>query len=118
MNLTVFASLLKETKVNIDLVSSGEECLNIICGKKYDIIFLDHMMPGLDGVETFEKMKQSEENLNKNVPVIVLTANAIVGARDELPRAWALQNYLSKPIKSKELEEMICRYLPAEKIQK
>lgn len=117
MNLTVFASLLKETKVNIDLVSSGEECLNIICGKKYDIIFLDHMMPGLDGVETFEKMKQSEENLNKNVPVIVLTANAIVGARDEY-LSMGFTNYLSKPIKSKELEEMICRYLPAEKILK
>ncbi len=115
VNRRVFMNLLKETEVQIDEVGSGEECLELILEKQYDIIFLDHMMPGLDGVETLHRMKELEGNLCEGVPVIALTANAIAGAK-EMYLEEGFDDYLSKPINPDKLEGMLLNYVSEEKI--
>ena len=117
MNLTVVKGLLKQTKVQIETADSGYECLNLVTKNHYDIIFLDHRMPGIDGIETLQRMKQLPNNLNQETPVISLTANAISGARKQYIDA-GFQDYLTKPIDSTKLEQMMIEYLPASKVQK
>ncbi|MCH5260158.1 MAG: response regulator [Lachnospiraceae bacterium] len=116
VNITVVKGLLKRLKVQFDSALSGQECLNKVKEKHYDIILLDHMMPEMDGIETLHNMQQMDEyNRDKSV-VIALTANAIVGAKEEyLKEGFA--DYLSKPIDSAQLEEMIRQYLPDELIE-
>jgi len=113
MNLKVATGLLKQTKIRIDTVSSGSECLELIKTNLYHVIFLDHMMPDMDGIETLQKMKQQEENLCKGVPVIILTANAIVGAREKYIEN-GFDDYLSKPIDAQKFEKILIKYLPKE----
>lgn len=115
MNLTVVKSLLKQTCVQIDTAESGLETLEKVKEKRYDIIFLDHRMPNMDGIETFEAMKTLEGNLNKETPVIALTANAVSGAKEEYV-SHGFTDYLSKPINGLELEKVLEYYLPKEKI--
>ena len=115
MNLTVMKGLLKMTKVRLDTAESGFECLNLVTQTKYDIIFLDHRMPGIDGIETLKRMKTLEGNLNVDTPTISLTANAVSGARKIYLDA-GFQDYLTKPIDSSKLEEMMIAYLPKEKV--
>jgi len=116
MNLTVVKGLLKQTKIQIDTADSGYECLGLVTKNKYDIIFLDHRMPGIDGIETLHRMQELHNNLNHETPVISLTANAISGARKQYIDA-GFQDYLTKPIDSQKLEDMIIEYLPPEKVQ-
>lgn len=116
MNLIVFKGLLKQTQITIDTVTSGSDCLEKIKRTPYDIIFLDHMMPEMDGIETLKYMKFNKEHVNQDTPVIMLTANAIIGAKDEYLKA-GFNNYISKPVKSSELEAMIKSYLPASKLE-
>ncbi|MDD6572165.1 MAG: ATP-binding protein [Thermoflexaceae bacterium] len=117
MNLKVAQSYLKQTKAKVDIAYSGEECLQMIGKEKYDIIFLDHMMPEMDGIETLKAMKQSKEHLNVDTPVIVLTANAVVGAKEKYLED-GFSNYLSKPIREDELMEMLRKYLPKELVER
>lgn len=77
MNLKVFCGLLKYTQLQIDTASNGSEALDMASHNKYHIIFLDHMMPGMDGIETFRALKQMESNPNSDTPVIMLTANFV-----------------------------------------
>lgn len=114
MNLRVVQGLLAATKVQIETGTSGVECLEKIRQKHYDLIFLDHMMPQMDGVETFEHI-QSEEHLCQGTPVIILTANAILGARETyLEKGFT--DYLSKPVAGDALETVLAMYLPREKV--
>ena len=113
MNLKVVEGLLKETKIQIDTAVSGRECLECVKKKQYNIIFLDHMMPEMDGIETLQNMKSLADNPNREVPVIMLTANAIVGAKEEYMEA-GFTDYLTKPIRETELLEMLLKYLPGE----
>ncbi|MDE6914404.1 MAG: response regulator [Lachnospiraceae bacterium] len=113
MNLKVICELLKSTKMQIDTAESGKECLRRITQEKYHIIFLDHMMPDMDGIETLKNMKWVAENKNTDTPVIMLTANAIIGAKDEYFNA-GFDDYLAKPVKENELEAVIQKYLPKE----
>ncbi len=117
VNLKVVQSLLKKTGIEIDTAISGEECIKKARATKYDVILLDHMMPGKDGVETLHEMKADPECKNTDTPVIVLTANAIHGAREEYLRQ-GFSDYLSKPIALKDLEAMLLKYLPEDKIGK
>lgn len=117
MNRKVFKSLLKQTEVGIEEAGGGMECLEKVCEKHYDIIFLDHMMPEIDGVETLQRMKQTEDYPCKNTPVIALTANAIQGAR-EMYLENGFDDFLSKPIQPEKLEKMIADYLPKELVVK
>ena len=113
MNLKVVKGLLKLYHVRPDLVSGGRDALGLVRQKRYDLIFLDHMMPGMDGIQTLKKMQ--EEDLVYDTPVICLTANAIAGVREEYLKQ-GFKDYLSKPIEVKELEAMLEKYLPREKI--
>ena len=115
MNLKVVEGLLKETKIQIDTAVSGRECLECVKRKQYDIVFLDHMMPEMDGIETLQNMKLLSDNPNREIPVIMLTANAIVGAKEEYMAA-GFTDYLTKPIQETQIFEMLLKYLPGELI--
>lgn len=117
MNLAVFVGLLKKTQIQIDTALSGKECLNLIKEKKYDIIFMDHMMPILNGIETLHKMQNSTKHLCTETPVISLTANAITGMRAYYINE-GFADYISKPITPDILENMILKYLPKNLIVK
>ncbi|MCR5813064.1 MAG: transporter substrate-binding domain-containing protein [Desulfovibrio sp.] len=116
VNLTVVKSLLKRTKLQIDTAMSGDECLKMSTQKKYDMIFMDHMMPTKDGIEAMQELKAMKDNPNARTPVICLTANAIAGMRDTYLAA-GFDDYLSKPIDPDRLEAIIVKYLPPEKMQ-
>ncbi len=116
MNRKVFINLLKKTKIQIDEASSGKECLELTAAKKYDIIFMDHMMPEMDGIETLEALRADPDNLCLSVPVIALTANAVTGAR-ELYLSKGFDGFLTKPIDSKKLEFMMVSHLDSRYIK-
>ncbi len=111
MNLDVFRALLKKTRVRVMTATSGKECLRQVQKQEFDIIFLDHMMPGMDGVETLKQLKALKDNLSKDTPVIALTANAVAGAKEEYI-AQGFADYLSKPVQGSTLEKMVRAYLP------
>lgn len=115
MNLLVFQNLLKQTEIKIDTASGGNEGLLLTQENKYDVIFLDHMMPDKDGIETLQELKAQPSNPNFTTPTICLTANAISGAKEKY-LAEGFDNYLTKPINPNKLEEMLLKYLPAEKV--
>ena len=115
MNLLVATSLLKATKVQVDTAISGMEALKKLAETQYDLIFLDQMMPSLDGIQTLKLAKEMKNNKSAEAPVIALTANAISGAR-EMFLSEGFNDYLSKPIDSAALEKMMMEYLPVEKL--
>ncbi|MGN0325349.1 MAG: ATP-binding protein [Lachnospiraceae bacterium] len=115
INRKVFSSLLKALKISTDTVDSGEKCLEVITEKHYDLIFLDHMMPGMDGIETLHRIKDTKNHYCTDTPVIALTANAVTGAK-EMYLAEGFDNFLSKPIITEKLEHMIKIMLPKELI--
>ena len=115
MNRKVFVNLLKKTKIQVMEASCGRECLELVERNHYDLIFLDHMMPEMDGIETLHRMAGMEKSLCKDTPMIMLTANAISGAREKY-LAEGFKDFLAKPIFPEQLEEMIQHYLP-EKIE-
>ena len=117
MNLTVFEGLLKKTRIQIDTAMSGRECLEMTRTKKYDIIFLDHRMPEMDGIETLEHLKSENDNPNKDTITVSLTANAVSGAREKYIAA-GFNEYLTKPIMADKLESLLINYLPPEKVNK
>ena len=114
VNLKVIVNLLKSTKMKVDTASSGRQCLEMVSQTAYDLIFMDHMMPEMDGIDTFAEMQKLQNSLNKNTPVIMLTANAITGVREQFLQA-GFTDYLSKPVSGESLENMILKYLPKEK---
>ncbi len=115
INLTVIRSLLKSTQLNVDTAESGRETLRKVAQEKYDVIFLDHRMPEMDGIETLQAMQTLEGNKNPDTPCIALTANAVSGAREEYLKAGFI-DYLTKPVESGKLEKMLIAYLPGEKV--
>ncbi len=114
VNLNVFVNLIKDFRMKVDTASSGQECLDLTKNKKYDIIFMDHMMPEMDGIETLGRIKADSDNLNNNTTVIMLTANALIGMK-EMYLDKGFTDYLSKPIVPDKLEKIIEAYLPEEK---
>lgn len=112
INLTIVKGLLKKTQLQIDMASSGRECLELVQKNSYDLILLDHMMPEMDGLEVLQRLKTMENNLSLDAPVIALTANAIVGAREKYINA-GFNDYLSKPIDYNELEAVLKKHLNA-----
>lgn len=110
MNSKVAASLLEATKMQIDVVSSGKECLEMTKKKYYNIILLDHMMPIMDGPETLNNIRKQENGLCRDSAIIALTGNTFLGAREAYERE-GFDGYAEKPIKSKELEKEILKFL-------
>ena len=110
-NITVVEMLLKQTRINVDSCMSGEECLALAQNMVYDVILLDHMMPGMDGIETLHRLRDTKGFDRNKTHVIVLTANAIAGAREQYLEE-GFDDYLSKPVDSLRLEEMLMKHLP------
>ncbi|MCM1542831.1 MAG: response regulator [Blautia sp.] len=111
MNRRVFRGLLKQTQVQITEAASGYECMDLVRAERFDIIFMDHMMPEMDGVETLHRMRQFPDNQCMDVPVVILTANAIVGAKEKYLEE-GFDDYLSKPIQGGRLEALLKRNVP------
>ena len=112
MNLSVIKGLLKPTKIFVTTAASGEECLEKIKETKFNVVLLDHMMPGMDGIETMAKIRE----FDKDLPVYALTANAASG--EDFYKSKGFNGYLSKPIDSEMLEKTIMKHLPPEMMEK
>ena len=117
INLKVAQNLLKETKIQIETAMSGEESLELAAENHYDLILMDHMMPGMDGIEALHRLKEMSDIPCQDTPVIILTANAIAGAK-EMYLAEGFTDFLSKPLDGNKLEAVIRSYLPEESLQK
>ncbi|MEZ3495152.1 MAG: response regulator [Lachnospiraceae bacterium] len=111
VNRKVLRNLLKETAIQVTEAASGAECLQLVQENQFDLIFLDHMMPEMDGVETLHCMKALPEYPCKDTPVVVLTANAVSGAK-EAYLSEGFDDFLSKPIVPDKLEAMLLKMLP------
>ena len=111
VNLVVAKGFLKRTQAQVTTCDSGQECLELMKKTKFDIIFLDHMMPGMDGVETLHRSQTMIGNLNRFTPIIVLTANAISGMREKY-LDLGFSDYISKPIDSHHFYEVFYRSIP------
>ncbi|MBQ5320028.1 MAG: response regulator [Oscillospiraceae bacterium] len=108
MNLKVFTNLLKNTQIQISEAESGMQCIEMVKNKNFDIIFLDHMMPGMDGIETLHNLRK--DKLCEGIPVIMLTANAIAGDKERYINE-GFDDFLSKPIDPDKLNKMVIHYL-------
>ncbi len=110
INLRVFSMLLNNTDITVDTAISASEALEKIKRNKYDIIFLDHLMPGMDGIQLKEIIMALPDNPNKDTPFIMQTANAVVGAKEQY-EAFGFVDYIAKPIKEEELRKLLRRYM-------
>ena len=108
MNLNVIKGLLKATKMFVTTASSGPDCLEKMKTTKFNVVLLDHMMPGMDGIETVGHIRETDPD----IPVYALTANATAG--EEFYKSKGFTGYLSKPIDSVALEKAIMKHLPEE----
>ncbi len=108
MNLAVIKGLLKATKMFVTTAESGEECLEKIKYSNFNVVLLDHMMPGMDGIDTLQKIRETHPDL----PVYALTANSTAG--EEFYKSKGFNGYLAKPIDSVVLERTILKHLPEE----
>ncbi|MCQ2080283.1 MAG: response regulator [Lachnospiraceae bacterium] len=116
MNIKVVMGLLKETGIQIASATSGSVALDYTNKKKFDIIFMDHLMPDMDGIESMHRIKEQEDGLNKDTPIVVLTANAIKGAFEEYYND-GFSDVAFKPTTQKELNEKLWKFLPEEYIE-
>ncbi len=116
VNLKVFVSLLSKTEMEIETADSGDACIALFKRNPYDLIFLDHMMPDKDGIETIKEMKKCTDTPNQRTPVICLTANAVSGMREMYIEA-GFDDYLTKPIDTGRLESMLLAYLPPDMVE-
>lgn len=117
MNLKVARGLLQPLQMKIDTASSGKTAIEMVQLKKYHIVFMDHMMPVMDGVETTQKIRELEDDYIQNMPIIALTANAVMGAREIFKQA-GMNDFVPKPIELKNICSKIRTWLPKELIQK
>lgn len=117
MNISVFVGLLKNTQIQIDTAGGGDEAYEKARLNKYDLIFMDHMMPEPDGIQTLHLLKNNYMAMSYATPVVALTANATPGAENMYLKEGFVA-YLSKPVDPKTLEKMLLDLLPKEKIQK
>ncbi|MBQ9419262.1 MAG: response regulator [Synergistaceae bacterium] len=110
VNLVVARGMLKETKARVDTVESGEECLEMLQKNHYDLVFLDHKMPGMDGIQTLNAAREIESS-SRLAKYIALTANSGAGLRDEYI-SLGFNDYLPKPIKLDAMRKILAKYLP------
>ncbi len=114
-NLKLVQLLLKRAEITPEICDSGVKALEKCRITHYDLILLDHMMPGMDGIETLDHIKNDDDSRNRAVPVVVLTANAVAGSR-EIYLEEGFADYLTKPIDAALLEQTVKKYLPEERI--
>lgn len=116
VNRKVAAGLMKPFAMQIDTAKSGEEAIEMVKQKEYHLIFMDHMMPDMDGVEATHVIRELEGEYYQKVPIIALTANAISGVK-EMFLAEGMDDFIAKPIDFKELSEKIVHWLPFELLE-
>lgn len=110
VNLKVVSAFLGKMGIDVDCAKNGDECIEKACLNKYDLILLDHMMPGKNGIETFHELQSLENNKNKETPFIMLTANAIMGAREQFLEE-GFDDFISKPFTLQEIQKVIQKYI-------
>lgn len=116
MNLKVIEGLLERYQIKVSTASNGPEALEKIETKEYDFVFMDHMMPEMDGVETLHRIRNKVGSYYKKVPIIAVTANAIAGSR-EMFLQEGFNDFIEKPIELSVLDRLLRRSIPKEKIQ-
>jgi CheY-like chemotaxis protein/HPt (histidine-containing phosphotransfer) domain-containing protein len=114
-NLKVSSRLLAPYNIKVDTCERGGDAIRLVTEKHYDMILMDHMMPIMDGVITTNAIRSLGGDYFKNLPIVALTANAIIGMREFFLNN-GFNDYLSKPIETRKLEEIIERWLPADKV--
>ena len=115
INLRVFCGLLKESGMTIHTANGGKEALEKTHENEYDIIFMDHLMPEMDGFESLRCIRSQSGGLNTETPVVALTANAVSGVEDEYITS-GFKSVVFKPTTGSELTKCILNILPNEKI--
>lgn len=110
MNLKLFSLFLNKTGVDLDLAGSGSEAIAKCNKNEYDLIFVDHMMSGMDGIETMNHIRNDKTSLNKEVSIIVATANSVMDGGEEY-RSIGFTDYLCKPFSPVQLNQVIQKYL-------
>jgi signal transduction histidine kinase/CheY-like chemotaxis protein len=116
-NLKVAQGLLSAYRMQVDICDNGRGSIALIKAKRYDLIFMDHMMPGMDGIEALARIRALEDEYFKTVPVIALTANALSGM-EEMFLSKGFNDYLAKPIEIFKLNALMEKWIPAEKREK
>ena len=115
MNIRVIEGLLNDYKIKVTYATSGHEALDLIENMSYDFVFMDHMMPEMDGIETMHRIRNKVGHYYRTVPIIALTANAAPGNR-ELFLEEGFDDFLAKPVEVSVLDRVLVRNLPEEKI--
>ena len=115
MNIAVVIGLLKKTEVQIESALSGTDAIEMAKHKVYDLILMDQRMPGVDGTEALIRIRADKEGPNCQTPVICMTADAIIGAKERYT-AEGFTDYMPKPVTGEMLEKTLVRYLPKEKV--
>ena len=117
VNLKVATGLLRSYEMQLDTASSGGEAIEKVTGKEYDLVLMDHMMPGMDGIEATQKIRQMPEDYYQKLPIIALSANAVHGAQEMFLEA-GMNDFVAKPIEMRILAEKLLKWLPEDKIIK
>lgn len=117
MNLTVLKSLLKRTLIKVDTAQSAQECYELCKDRDYDLIFMDYMMPDVDGIEALKELRRMDKASGKKTPIIVLTADA-TPERKKLFLEKGFDDYLLKPLDVELLESTLIRHLPERLVTK
>lgn len=116
MNLVVARGILGSYGMQVDTCLSGKEAIEKCSNMSYDLVFLDHMMPGFDGMETLRRLREIDNGIYKDLPIIALTANTVSGAR-EMFKSEGFTEFVPKPIERTILERVLRRVLPEHCIQ-
>ena len=114
INLKVTAGLMEPYGASIETATGGEEAIRMIHRTRYDLVFMDHMMPGMDGVQAVKIIREADDEYFKTLPVIALTANVLEESR-RLFKECGMNDFLAKPVVSRELEEMLKKWVPKSK---
>jgi PAS domain S-box-containing protein len=113
-NLKVMEGLLSPYRLDIRSCTSGEKAIELVREHRYDLVFMDHMMPGMDGIEATRAIRELENGRFRNLPVAALTANALSGMR-EMFLANGFDDFLPKPVEISKLNEFMEKWIPVEK---
>ncbi|MBO4266817.1 MAG: response regulator [Lachnospiraceae bacterium] len=116
VNIMVVMHLLKHTQVIFDKATSGADAIQMAEKTMYDLILMDQRMPEMDGTEAFHRIRATQGGASSDSPVVCLTADAVVGARERY-LAEGFTDYMAKPVEGYALEKMLMRYLPKEKVE-
>jgi len=115
VNLKVATGLLRSYEMQLDTASSGKEAIDKVTEKKYDLVLMDHMMPGMDGIEAAQRIRKLPEDYYRSLPIIALSANAVHGAQEMFLEA-GMNDFVAKPIEMRILTEKLLKWLPEDKI--